>query len=383
MKIQLVRPGVVLLSVLFALSHGCKGGSDEKSKDKKTVEIESEDGKDRTSKPAPSLAGKQKTESAKATGRTQLIVLGDKRCTERECQIAPMIEQLKTVTPGIDVVTHDWSEAECKSLFESEGLQALPAFLFEPSIEKNSGHARISRFLNKTRSGRYLLLNTGASFDPRAEICDNKIDDTGNGLVDCQDSTCKEKLVCREEMPGRLELFVMSMCPYGTMAMDSMSEILDAFDHKIDFHIHFIASSSDKGLSSMHGQPEVDEDIRELCAIKHFPKNHRYMEYIWCRNRNIRSGDWKKCTGQKGINAAAIEKCFEGEEGKELLREDLKLAEKLGIRASPTWLANNRYLMHGIAPEAVKEQFCSHNKGLAGCEKKLSTETPKPAGVCK
>jgi hypothetical protein len=162
-----------------------------------------------------------------------------------------------------------------------------------------------------------------------------------------------------------------------------MSEILEAFGRKIDFRIHYIASNTPKGLRSMHGQPEVDEDIRELCAIKHFPKSRRYMEYIWCRNRKIKSKDWKQCTGKKGIDATIIEKCFTGEEGKRLLREDLEFAKKLGITASPTWLANNRFLIHGIAPEAVKQQFCAHNEGLKGCEKKLSTKTPKPEGVCK
>jgi hypothetical protein len=150
MKIKLIQPVVVLFSVLFALSQGCSRDSEKKSKYKKTVEIESEDSKDHASKPARSLSGiesedskdhaskparslsgKQKATSAKASGKTQLIVLGDKRCTEPECQIAPMIAKLQTITPGIEVITHDWSEAECKSLFDSESLKALPAFLFE------------------------------------------------------------------------------------------------------------------------------------------------------------------------------------------------------------------------------------------------------------
>lgn len=379
MTIWFIRLAIVFTSVLLALAQGCKSKESEKRATGKTVEIESAEKKGDPSRPTPSVPGKERTASA----RTRLIVLWDKRCTERDCQTAPAIEKLQSLTPGVEVVPHDWSEPECRSLFDSEGLKVLPAFLFEPSIENNPGYEKISRFLRKTPRGKYLSLEVGASFDPRAEICDNEKDDTGNGLVDCQDPSCEKKLVCRQEIPRRLDLFVMSMCPYGTMAMDSMSEILDAFGRKIDFHIHFIASNTDKGLYSMHGQPEVDEDIRELCAMKYFSKNYRYLEYIWCRNRKIRSGDWKQCTGRKGIDARKIEKCFTGEEGKQLLREDLELARQLGIMASPTWLANNRFLMHGIAPEAVKQQFCSHNQGLAGCEKKLSTTTPRPAGVCK
>jgi hypothetical protein len=33
-------------------------------------------------------------------------------------------------------------------------------------------------------------LQVGSKFDPYAEICDNKIDDNGDNLVDCMDPTC-------------------------------------------------------------------------------------------------------------------------------------------------------------------------------------------------
>jgi len=383
MRIQLSLNMIWFCSMLFLIASGCDGDEDSQAAQSTTTEFEPSEAK-RTASPAPPTAPSP-GKSARPTqpGKTRLIVLEDRRCKERECLTAPTIQKLEATLPGIEVELHDWSEDECKALFDAEGLKHLPAFLFHPGINTNPGYQRIARYMAKTPKGELKLLKTGARFDPRAEICDNGIDDTGNGLVDCQDASCQKKPICREEIPKRLDLFTMSMCPFGTMAIDSMSEILDAFDRKIDFHIHYIASETDKGFRALHGPPEVDENIRELCAIEHFPKGYRYMEYIWCRNRKIKDKDWKQCTGKKGIKAGPLEKCFTGEEGKKLLREDLKLAQQLGVTASPTWLANNRFLFHGIAPEKVKQQFCAHNKGLQGCEKKLSSKTPKPAGVCK
>jgi len=79
-----------------------------------------------------------------------------------------------------------------------------------------------------------------------------------------------------------------------------MKEVLDAFGKDIQFNINFIASAAGDGFQSLHGQGEVDEDIRELCAITKYAKDMKYMDYIWCRNQDIK-GDWKKCTGDNGI----------------------------------------------------------------------------------
>jgi hypothetical protein len=77
--------------------------------------------------------------------------------------------------------------------------------------------------------------------------------------------------------------------------------------------------------------------------------------------------------------------CFEGDEGKELLREDLKFAQNLMIGASPTWLANNREIFSGIDAETVRKNYCSANPGLGGCENELSTVTGDAvsAGSCE
>ncbi|MBN2358396.1 MAG: hypothetical protein JXR83_03025 [Deltaproteobacteria bacterium] len=358
-RLQFGRSWLVLLALVLSVL-GCNKVKEEEGSARRTVEVKPVD----------------------AAG-VAVILLGDRRCTDRTCQTGPIVSSLNGVLPGLRVTQHDWSEPECKALFDSEGLRHLPAVLFEESVKQQPGYQKLSRFLVKTPKGTHLSLQIGATFDPRAEICDNKTDDTGDGLVDCADPTCKGKLVCRPEIPKKLDLFVMSQCPYGTMALDAMNEILPALDPSIDFNIHYIASVQGDGFNSLHGQPEVDENIRELCAIKHFAKNRGYMEYIWCRNRKIRDLDWKSCTGSKGIDAAVLEKCFTGEEGKALLREDIKLAEELNITASPTWLANNRFQFSGIAPEMVKNSFCSRNPGLSGCDKKLSEKSPRPEGACR
>lgn len=311
------------------------------------------------------------------------VVLTDKRCAK--CDTTGLMNNLRSrFFPKLNVKTVDYADDEGKKLYKELGEEKLPVILFTAGVEKAEGFGQLERWL--TAKGEYKQLRYPATFDPTAEICDNKTDDTGNGKVDCADPTCVQSIVCREERKNTVDVFVMSQCPFGVRAVDSMKEVLDNFKGKVNFDVHYIADKTDAGFSALHGQPEVDENIRQLCAKKYYSKNNKYLDYIWCRNKDYRSNEWKGCaTG--GISAEKIEKCWQGGEGAKLLEEDIKIAKALDISGSPTWLANNRHKFSGIEAEQIKQSICQHNQGLVNCDKKLSTSAqaggaPAPAGSC-
>lgn len=313
--------------------------------------------------------------------KVQLTVLTDQRC--QDCGTDRYEAQLRNFFPGLEVKKLDYATPEGKELYTKTGVKLLPALLFDESVTKGESYQQFERRFKKMGDMYYLQVRS--TFDPTAEICDNKIDDTGDGKIDCDDATCKDTLVCRPEKKNELAVFVMSQCPYGVKALDAMKEVLAALGDAVNFKVHYIANATPTGFTALHGQPEVDENIRELCAYKHYPKKNKWMDYVWCRNTDIRSTDWQKCTGKNGIDTAVIKKCFEGDEGKALLAEDIKEAEALQIGASPTWLANNRYKFSGIQAEQIKAEFCKYNPGVKGCDKTLSTQAPGapvPAGAC-
>jgi len=313
--------------------------------------------------------------------KVSMIVLTDKRC--KNCRTRRITSQLKGMLPKLDIKVLDYTTPEGKKLYtelHAKGLTLLPGYLFDQKIKKASAYNMLKRFLIPT--GQYLNLKVGAKFDPTKEICDNKKDDTGNGKIDCADPGCKNSMACRKEIPKKLEVFVMSHCPFGIKALNALKEITNNFGKNIKLEIHYIARQMGPGkFSSMHGPTEVEEDKRELCAMKYYGKNYKFMNYILCRNKNIRDNNWKKCA-TKGVKAAVIEKCSTGAEGAKLLGEDLKIAQALGIGASPTWMANNKFKFSGIAAEQIKQNFCAHNKGLKGCKNKLSTKAKGRAGSC-
>jgi 2-hydroxychromene-2-carboxylate isomerase len=299
-----------------------------------------------------------------------VTLLSDTRC--KPCSnIEKILPQLKGVFPGLKHTLVDYGTPEGKKLYTESGVKLLPAVLFDASLDGDpEGKQELGKYLKPAGTHQQLLV--GGKFDPTAEICDNGKDDNGDGKIDCADPQCKEQLVCRPETKKRVDVFVMSQCPFGVRALDAMKEVLKNFAGQgVAFGVHYIATAAPDGFRSLHGQPEVDEDIRGVCAIKHYGANLKFMDYIWCRSPNISSPDWKGCA-KNGIDAKVIEACSTGPEGKKLLAENIQLAEKLGVEASPSWLANNKFPFSGIDAESIKKNLCKNNAGLKGCDKTLS-----------
>ncbi|HRY63304.1 MAG TPA: thioredoxin domain-containing protein [Patescibacteria group bacterium] len=299
----------------------------------------------------------------------------DSRCTSEECQTTSLEEQLKTVFPKIKIEQKDYNTEEGKQFYDKYQITLLPAVLFDKEVKEAEGYAQVEKYLQAKDD--LFNLSIGASFDPTKEICDNEKDDTNNGQIDCDDADCKGFLACRQEATKKLDLFVMSQCPYGIQALNAMKEVLDNFGKNINFKLNFIANENADGtFQSLHGAGEVDENIRELCAVKYYPAS--FMDYVLCRNKDIK-GDWTTCAA----NFPKIKACAEGSEGKGLLSENIKLANELNIGASPTWMVNNRYQFNGIDAETVRKNFCQYND-VANCDKTLSGQsaTSAPAGSC-
>lgn len=317
-----------------------------------------------TGKPAPAVCA-----ALPEQPKVNVTVLSDKRC--KECDSEIWVSRLKSAIANPVVTVLDYGDENGRKMYDEIGGGQLPTLVFDETFDKDKeASATIRGTVNK---GKYRILEVGRDWLPRCA--------DPNG---CQLEECKTTMACRPETPNTLELFVMSQCPYGVMALNAMPEVLKNFGDGLKFNIHYIASgTAADGFNALHGQPEVDENIRQLCVAKLYPAAHKYMDYITCRNENIRSEDWKSCTGKNGIVAQKIEACVKSE-GAKLHEEDIKIGNSLGIGASPSWVANGKFKFSGIDAETVRKNVCEHNKDLKGCENKLSGGRPSaaPAGGC-
>jgi predicted DsbA family dithiol-disulfide isomerase len=139
-----------------------------------------------------------------------------------------------------------------------------------------------------------------------------------------------------------LDLYVMSQCPWGVKAEDVIFPAVKSLEPFVDLNLYFIANVQPNPdgqpetlrFTSLHGEPEVAENLRQVCAQHHFPT--RYLDYIGARNTNITDPNWQQAAQEAGIDPGVIERCAGTPEGAALLAENLKAHQTRNATSSPT-----------------------------------------------
>lgn len=299
---------------------------------------------------------------------TNIVVLNDKSCGT-DCDLSRLITQLRTVYPNLNIKELDVGSPEGLKFYQDTNTELLPALFFEKSITSSPAYSIISRYLDP--AGDYFSMRIGANWDP---YCDPT-------TAHCGEDRCKARIGCRPEVSNDLKIYIMSQCPYGIQAMESMKEVLNAFSGEINFSVGYIGQVDQNGnIVSLHGAAEVDEDLRSMCAQKLYPANYTYLNYVWCRNNDTK-GDWTTCANQTGLDAAKIKSCAEDPAGRKYLVDSFIEADTLAIYSSPTFLVNNKRTYNAISAADIQTGICGLNAGLKGCAQTLSNGTA-PAGSC-
>ncbi|MCP4600959.1 MAG: hypothetical protein GY847_10605 [Proteobacteria bacterium] len=320
-------------------------------------------------------------------------LLFDSRCENSAmCDVSNETALLQQLIPGLELAKLDFTTDEGRHLWElikktDFPLRELPLIVIDHYLEHNGGAiALLGDYL--IPFGKGYLLDMGNGWDPLAEICDNKVDDTENGQIDCADPTCAEKIVCRPEKEGRLDLFIMSGCPFSAEILPVIDRVLDHFGRdrrQLNFSLQFIGNFEEGELTSMHGEEEVAEDLRMICAQKLYGKDYRFMEYVTCRAETFDSPTWEPCV-PKWMNKKRLRRCAEDKQGIALLKKSFKLADRLGIKGSPSWLQSNRFSMEGRTAEKIVKSFCEKTERTA-CKQEVTSEPesrkPRKTGTCR
>ena len=305
--------------------------------------------------------------------RVAATLLADSACKDPEaCDVEREVEFIQELVSTLDLARVDFRSEEGRALYDlivkARGPRTLPVLIVDGAIgELPIAKTRFMSYL--VPFGKGYLMPLGEGRDPLAEICDNAADDDGDGAVDCADDGCQGARACRVEKKGRLDLFVMSECPFAKELLPAVDAFLTHMGRdraQVDLRIEFIGGAAEDGaLESMHGEAEVEEDARIACAQKLYEKGYRFMEYAVCRARAEVGSDWRACVA-KGMSAKAIAKCAEGEEGRELVAQSFDRAAAVGVEASPTWLLNDKLEMDGRTGEEIRAAYCAANSAK-GC----------------
>jgi len=193
-----------------------------------------------------------------------------------------------------------------------------------------------------------------------------------------------------EEIPQtskpKVELYVMSFCPYGNKAEDTMLPVYELLKDKVDWNIHYIVSVSGETINSLHGKPEADQNIREVCVLNEYglDKFWKFMTYV---NTNCGSdgGCWEVAATNSGISASTIKSCYDAQ-GLILMQKEAQASNDAGANGSPTLIINgvksSSVYSYGNS-ETYKQAICSaFVDAPEECNSVLGSTTTSSGGSC-
>lgn len=207
--------------------------------------------------------------------------------------------------------------------------------------------------------------------------------DTGSDSTD-NNQPQPDTSVPKSDKP-KVELFVMSYCPYGTQIEKGILPVATLLGDKIDFKIKWVSYA-------MHGEKEVTENLRQDCIEKE--QNAKYLDYLQCF---LDEGDTETCMTQVKIDKAKLKTCMDktdkqfsimanfNDQSKWLSGRyppfDINKAENedYGVQGSPTLVINGEQANSGRDPASLLATVCAaFNNAPEECTTQLSSATPSP-----
>ncbi|HHD92623.1 MAG TPA: hypothetical protein ENL06_03330 [Candidatus Portnoybacteria bacterium] len=198
-----------------------------------------------------------------------------------------------------------------------------------------------------------------------------------------------------------VKLFVMAFCPYGNSAEDAITPVIKLLNSKINFRIDYIVGKDQKNnFSSLHGEQELHQDVRELCVQKYSP--NKFLDFVEKINQQCspKNADqcWEKVAQQANLDQQQIEQC-QNKENNNLLNQEMVSsqkeylvddstrfngAKKSSITGSPTLVINGVIYSGDRTAQGYLHAICSAFKNQpTECHTKIQESNKKaPAGQC-
>ncbi len=135
----------------------------------------------------------------------------------------------------------------------------------------------------------------------------------------------------------KVDLYVMSQCPYGVQAENILIPLSEELSPRIDLELFFVGTEPQPGVpGSLHGETEVMADLLQICTGRHDQKNQ--FGLIMCMNEDLDAmpGNFDDCAAKLGMKTEMIKACADGDEGKILLLEHFRAADAREVMGSPT-----------------------------------------------
>lgn len=184
----------------------------------------------------------------------------------------------------------------------------------------------------------------------------------------------------------KVELFVMSHCPYGAQAEKGLIPVVELLGDKIDFSVKFV-------YYAMHGEKEVNEEMRQVCIQKE--QKEKFLDYLKCF---LEAGESEKCLSEAEIDKTKLSSCITALDKEynitNMLNDKTTWLDgrfplfpvyqsenmEYGVRGSPTLVINGQQVSPSDRSSAafLKVICAGFNEPPSECDTQVSAASPSP-----
>jgi len=237
------------------------------------------------------------------------------------------------------------------------------------SIEEDAGLYKVTTSYDGQEIPVYITKDGSMLFLQGFDL--NEEQETGE-IQEQETASCEDLAKADEPV---LEAYVVSYCPYGTQMQRILAEIVDKIPSLADnIKIRYMGAVVDGKVTSMHGETEADENLRQICIREE--QSDKYWNYL---GEFLKSDDYESALQKAGIDTTKLETCMTGK-GIEYAQEDFDLNDKYSITGSPTLILNEEQVSEfdfgGRTADAVKTVLCcGFGDQPSECTQELTTES--------
>jgi hypothetical protein len=236
-------------------------------------------------------------------------------------------------------------------------------YVFDLNIDANGTPQKFTSYI--TKDGKIFF--TGGT----------KVSELGKTPATAQ-QPAQAKLTCadvKKADAAKVTAYVVSNCPYGLQMQRLMNKAIGEQPALANiFDVKYIGAITDGKITSMHGDAEAQENLRQICIREE--QKTLYWPYVGCY---MKEGKTDACLAQVGVNTSNLTACTtDAKRGLAFAQKDFDLQAKYNVGSSPTLLVNDSQIVSesdfgGRTADALKQvACCGSTTAGAYCSKDLT-----------
>ncbi len=246
---------------------------------------------------------------------------------------------------GSKVLTPEEAVNSALAYINNVMLSGVAEATLEGDITEEAGNYKFEMKIGEEQFPAYVAKN-GELFFPQ-----------GIELKETENTDLNNTEVVKSDNPV-LEAFVVSYCPYGLQMQRIIGEVVKGIPElNNNIKITYMGSVADGNVTSMHGEEEAEENLRQICLREE--QKDAFLTYLDCF---IKAGNTDGCLQTSLADQDSLTSCAEGK-GADYATIDFNAQQAYQITGSPTLILNGVRVSEsdfgGRTADAIKSLVCS------------------------